>query len=168
MIGTRVRRISHIRAFNLSTSSTDSTDCRRPLNVDGITAEMDVLIHEERKMSSAKLNGVLRVILAASAVLAVSSQVARAETIFLKCGSSNYVVDLTNSTVDGKPATITPLSIDWVHDASGSGITAEIRFHIDRTTGALTGAVTYHVRGGDQFGQIKESCVIGAPPATKF
>lgn len=37
---------------------------------------------------------------------------AQAETIFLKCGDGTMSIDMTNHTVDGKPANITPLQIE--------------------------------------------------------
>jgi len=43
-----------------------------------------------------------------------ASHSAQAEIIFLKCGSMNIItVDLTKHTVNNKPASITPVAIDW-------------------------------------------------------
>jgi hypothetical protein len=128
-------------------------------------------------MSFLRLNGAIRVILAASAVLAASSQVARAETIFLNCTHQNseggysltFTVDLTNSTVENLSATINVTTIDWVRHASNNGITSETYFHINRTTGVLTTWTSYHWSGQTQTSARTDySCTVGGQPPTKF
>ena len=108
-------------------------------------------------MSFLKLTGAVRVLLAASAVFAASSQVARAETIFLKCGDFNtFTVDLLKSTVDNYPARITPLSIEW----QNTGGDFVVNNYIDRATGIMT--MSHH---GHQF---KHTCETVSQPPTKF
>src|SRR5271157_591995 len=78
---------------------------------------------KEGSMSFLKLNGRICVTLAALAMLAASPQAARAETIFLKCGSWDVAaIDLTNRTVNNIPADITPVSIDWDKVSKGGGV----------------------------------------------
>jgi hypothetical protein len=101
-------------------------------------------------VSFLKLTGAVRVLLAASAVFAASSQVARAETVFLKCGDTNtFTVDLLKSTVDNCPASITPLSIKWhVPQDLGSGKSGVTYWHIDRVAATLTNYFTVRDRNG--------------------
>jgi hypothetical protein len=94
-------------------------------------------------MSVLKFN--IRVALVALAMLGASSQVALAETIFLKCGESTFSVDLKKGTVDNTPANITPLAIDWAN-VNQYG---DIHIHIDRAAGTLTESGTYHTQSGD-------------------
>ncbi len=72
--------------------------------------------------------------LAAFVCLAAAFSSARADTIYLKCGVMGpFVVDLTKQTVDGVPASITPISIDWDRNNQyGSQ-----HLHVDRSTGTL-------------------------------
>jgi len=121
-------------------------------------------------MSFFKLNGTVRVMLAASAVLAASSHSARAETVFLKCGELTvYAVDLSNGTVDNLPAAINVTTISWVRNSSGSGITAQVYHYINRTTGVLTRWITYHWRGHTESSARRDlSCAVGGPPPRKF
>src|ERR1700682_593573 len=70
----------------------------------------------------------------------IASRPARAETIFLKCGSMDvFAVDLTKHTVDNAPANITPVAIDW-HNVNQY---ADVHFHIDRTAGTIRRSGTY-------------------------
>src|ERR1700676_1752861 len=108
-------------------------------------------------MSFARLNAVARVAVVALVVLVGSSQVAHAETIFLSCGSwSTLTVDLTNNTVDGMPASITPLSIDYTYNKGDF----PVNIHIDRTTGVLT--FEHH---GHRF--TEGTCTTVSQPPTK-
>lgn len=116
--------------------------------------------------------------LVALTLLVASSQVARAETIFLKCvGQENYntmftfSVDLTNRTVNGKPADITPLSVSWHTSSIGGGITADTLHSIDRTTGIYTFRTVYHAPEGDRIADGTKSpfsCTQVSAPPTKF
>jgi len=118
-------------------------------------------------MPLVKLNGGAGVALVALAVLAASSHAARADTIFLKCGTMNMVaVDLTKHTVDDKPASITPISIDW-ENANKDG---DVHLHIDRTAGTLTISGTYYTQNGNipiPSGS-PDTCTVSSPPSTKF
>jgi hypothetical protein len=122
-------------------------------------------------MSFVKLNGAVRTLLAALAVLAISSPAARAESIFLQCGSGMFTVDLTNNTVDNKPATINATSIDWTWTApTDYGSQSVGHFHIDRIAGTLTYQWSTHFangRTGDLPSQTSP-CTVGSPPPTKF
>jgi hypothetical protein len=94
--------------------------------------------------------------LVAFALLAATCPPARAETIFLKCGSFNpFAVDLTNQTVNAFPATITPIGIDWDQNNQYGNQ----HYHVDRSTGILT--MSGHVRGTDTCSKI-------SAPSTKF
>lgn len=108
-------------------------------------------------MSFVKPNGGVRVALVALVVLVGNSQVAQAETIFLKCGSYTYTVDLTNRTVDGEPAFITPLFIDYTNNKGDF----PVKVHVDRTTGEMTGE--HH---GHSFSD--GICTTVSQPPTKF
>ena len=112
------------------------------------------------KHQSGIVFGVLATVLAAASP-------ARAETIFLKCGQMNLLaVDLTNHTVDGKPADITPIAIDW-HNANQYG---DVHLHIDRTAGTLTMSGTYfRPEGNIPIPQgVPDTCTAESAPATKF
>lgn len=86
-----------------------------------------------------------------------ASNSARAETIFLKCGTFNVItIDLTNKTVDNIPASITPTSIDW--ETHGAFV---VHIHIDRIAGTET--FEHH---GQTFAP--EPCKTVKKPATKF
>ena len=87
-------------------------------------------------MSFLKLNGGICVTLVVLAMLIASPKVAQTEMVVLKCPNTAdmIIVDLTNKTVNNKPANITPTAIDWDVEAS----TGHFYNHIDRTTGALT------------------------------
>jgi hypothetical protein len=109
-------------------------------------------------MSFLKSNGPVSVILGALAVMAVSSQVARAETLFLNCGDWGiFTVDLTKDTVNNVPTNITPLSIDWTNTQGDFPVS----FRIDRVAGALT--AQHHE---SRFGPI--TCALVSQPPTKF
>jgi len=82
---------------------------------------------------------------------------ARAETIFLKCGTFNVTtVDLTKKTVNNNPASITLTSIDW--ETHGEFV---VHLHIDRVAGTET--IEHH---GQRFAP--EPCNTVKKPATKF
>ena len=112
------------------------------------------------------------IVVAALAVL-WSPTSAQAETIYLKCGSYDFTVDLTSNTVNNLPATINTTAIDWVkgpYDA-GSGYTAKEYYHIDRTTGTVTRrneTVSPSGQPGPAPLGTTESCAAGSAPPTKF
>jgi hypothetical protein len=112
-------------------------------------------------MSYLKLTGGAGVMFVAVMMLVASAAAARAETIFLKCGPMNVItVDLTNQTVNNKPANITPVAIDW-QSANQYG---ESRFHIDRTTGILTTSGTYFTSNGNiPMPQGNDPCTVVSP-----
>jgi hypothetical protein len=124
-------------------------------------------------MSFANSNGTVRIILAALAVLATTSEAARAETIFLHCGesASTFTVDLTNNTVDNKPATINATSIDWTWTPPPDQGTQSVgHFHIDRIAGTLTSQWSTHFANG-RTGDLPSqtwSCTVSSAPPTKF
>ena len=91
---------------------------------------------------------------------------AQAETIFLKCGDGTLSIDMTNHTVDGKPANITPLQIDW-HNVNQYG---DVHVVIDRTAGTMTTSGTYfRPEGNVPIPCIAPvSCSVVDQPATKF
>jgi hypothetical protein len=124
-------------------------------------------------MSIFKPNSAVRIILAAFAVLAISSRAVRAETIFLHCGESqsNYTVDLTNNTVDNYPATINATSIDWTETPPPDQGTKSVgHFHIDRIAGTLTYQWSTHFANGRtaDLPRATISCAVSSPPPTKF
>jgi hypothetical protein len=95
-------------------------------------------------MSFLKLTRSVRVTLVALAMLAASSQTARAETIFLTCSvpepNKTFTVDLAKNTVNNLPANINQTAIDWQEklttaDAQTVGVQNN---HTDRTAGTLT------------------------------
>lgn len=107
-------------------------------------------------MSFLKLNGSTGAALVALVMLAVSSQAALAETIYLKCGSFNpLVIDLTKQTVNSYPANITPLSIAWDQNNQAGNE----HYEIDRAAGTLR--MSGFVPGTD-------TCTKISAPATKF
>ena len=109
-------------------------------------------------MSFSKIPGSVAVILAALVVMAVSPQLARADTLFLKCGTfSPLTIDLTRNTVNNIPANITPISIDWTNSQGEF----PVNLHIDRVAGTLT--FEHH---GTHFGP--ETCAAVSQPPTKF
>jgi hypothetical protein len=122
-------------------------------------------------MSFVKLNGGARVALATLAILVASSQVARADTIFLQCDTHTYTIDLTNDTVDNHPATINPTAIDWQTTQDfGNGGSAINYNHIDRTAGTARYGHTVHFPNGvvkDLDAQTASCTKVSAPP-TKF
>src|SRR6516225_1915225 len=76
-----------------------------------------------------------RIAFLVAAVALATSTATHAEMLYLKCGDYNlFAVDLTNHTVNGKPAEITPISIDW-HTVNSFG---DSHMHIDRAAGTLT------------------------------
>jgi hypothetical protein len=133
-------------------------------------------------MSVLKLKGLARAALVALALLAASSQAARAETLFLECtyrfpggndaATNNYTIDLAKNTVNNYPATINETAIDWVEERSySSGTTSTRRCHIDRTRGTLIGQdTTCHPDGTCNTRPWAGAfiCTKGRAPATKF
>jgi hypothetical protein len=107
------------------------------------------------------------VILGMAACVLADSGAAEAETIYLRCTNMNmdmqFAIDLTNNTVDGNPATITPILFHWVRQNDNGSSTA---FNIDRTTGTLTLQGT--IPGVGQTGVVTEACTAESAPATKF
>jgi hypothetical protein len=107
------------------------------------------------------------VILGMAACVLADSGAAEAETIYLRCTNTNmdmqFAIDLTNNTVDGNPATITPILFHWVRQNDNGSSTA---FNIDRTTGTLTLQGT--IPGVGQTGVVTEACTAESAPATKF
>jgi hypothetical protein len=96
----------------------------------------------------------------------IASSSARAETIFLKCGSMNVLaVDLTNHTVNNYPASITPVAIDW-HQINQYG---DAHYYIDRTAGTLTSSGTYYFPSGNRPIPVStDTCSVVSKPPIKF
>lgn len=117
-------------------------------------------------MSFSKLNGSASAMFVALAMLVAGPQVARAETIFLKCGQMNMItVDLTNKTVNNIPANITPVAVDW----NNRNQYGESHFHIDRTTGEMTTSGTYFTANGNiPMPQGTDTCTIVVSPQKQF
>ena len=117
-------------------------------------------------MAFFKLNDGVRVTLASLAVLLASSQMAIAETIFLKCDQMDmFTVDLTKHTVNNGPANITPIAIDW----DNINKFADVHLHIDRATGVLTTSCVYYRDDGDvPIPESTTDCTKDAAPDTKF
>ena len=111
--------------------------------------------------------------IAIAAIAVFWSPAARADTIYLKCGSYDFTVDLKNNTVNNLPATINTTAIDWVkgpYDA-GSGYTGKEYYHIDRTIGTVTRrneTISPSGQPGPAPLGTTESCAAGSAPATKF
>lgn len=107
----------------------------------------------------------VRAALIALAMLVASPHAARAETTFLKCGQNTFAIDTTKQTVNGYPATVTPLAIDWER----SNNVGDVQHHIDRTNGTYTSYGVYHSAHGDKpFPPDTYSCAKISAPATKF
>lgn len=118
-------------------------------------------------MALLNVNVGARAALLALALLVASPRIAQAETIFLKCGPMNILaVDLTNQTVDNKPANITPIAIDWIN-ANQYG---EVHLHIDRAAGTLTMSGTYFRSNGNiPIPHVApDTCTAVSAPSTKF
>jgi hypothetical protein len=107
------------------------------------------------------------VILGMAACVLADSGAAQAETIYLRCTNTQmnmlYAIDLTNNTVDGNPATITPILFHWVRKFENGSFTT---FNIDRTTGTLTLQGT--IPGVGDTGVVTQACTAESAPATKF
>jgi hypothetical protein len=104
-----------------------------------------------------------------------SAQIARAETIFLKCGDANHTVDLAANTVDNHSATINETAIDWAVNMTYSDGTPQTdQYHIDRTTGTLTDTITICFHTGGYKGTCRTNktapvaCTAGSAPPKKF
>jgi hypothetical protein len=94
-----------------------------------------------------------------------ASHSAQAETIFLKCGTTIFTVDLAKSTVNNAPANITPLEID-VHTVDQY---ADMHVRIDRTAGILRLSGVYlRADGNIPIPPHTENCAITRTPKTKF
>jgi hypothetical protein len=122
-----------------------------------------------------RVNMKLSVIAIAVFVLIASAQIARAETIFLKCGDDSHTIDLTANTVDNHSATINETAIDWAVSMTYSDGTPQTdQFHIDRTTGTLTGTSTICFHTGGYKGTCRTNkrapvaCTVGSAPPKKF
>jgi hypothetical protein len=106
---------------------------------------------------------------ATTALLALAaSTAANAQTIFLKCGAMDVItVDLAKSTVNNKPANITPVAIDWENENDSLGI---VHIHIDRSSGTLSTTGTYHLPSGDTPipRTTDDACTVSNQPSTKF
>jgi hypothetical protein len=107
-------------------------------------------------------------------VLAIALAVswpARANTIFLTCGSNSFTVDLTNHTVNNLPASITSTAIDWQKtsypEPGGSAVSYS---HIDRIAGTYMTYFTAHFPNGVTNDSPRDThpCTAGSAPATKF
>jgi hypothetical protein len=118
-------------------------------------------------MSERNMAAKILVILGVVACVLVDSGAAQAETIFLQCSNTDmkmlFAIDLTNNTVDGNPATITPILFHWVRKNDNGSSTS---FNIDRTTGTLT--LQAMIPGVGETGVVTEACTAGSAPATKF
>jgi hypothetical protein len=115
----------------------------------------------------------------ASCLLATAlgvSTAAQAETIYLKCDGSGVSVvvsvDLTNHTVDNRPANITVAAIDWrykqpVNDGSAMG---ETHWYIDRGAGTFTLNSTVFLPDGRTLSipPATGTCAKVSMPATRF
>jgi hypothetical protein len=127
-------------------------------------------------MPTLKLTSVVGVALVALAMLVVSSQTARAETIFLICNvgtnTKTFTVDLTNNTVNNLPAAIDATSIDWkktyTPDGGKSCDIAGENNHIDRTSGTWQTIATIHFCNGVEhtWPPTTGTCTKGSAPAT--
>ena len=96
---------------------------------------------------------------------------ARAQTIFLTCGTSSITVDLTNNTVNNFPAKINATAIDWQSQKPyPSGQTAIAYWHIDRIAGTATHYFTLSGTAGKPVTSAveTESCTRSSRPPTKF
>jgi hypothetical protein len=113
------------------------------------------------------MNRPSKVALLALAVASLCATAARAETIYLKCPpemAEPYVVDLTNNTVNGVQAVVTPISIDW--DMNNN--VADIHHHIDRAAGTETMTGIVHLGGDRPAPTFTSPCVSVSAPAAKF
>ena len=122
-----------------------------------------------------KMHVKLSLIAIALCVLIASAQVARAETIFLKCGDANHTVDLTANTVDNHSATINETAIDWAVNMTYSNGTPQTdQYHIDRTAGTLRDTITICFHTGGYAGTCRTNktapvaCTVGSAPPKKF
>ena len=95
---------------------------------------------------------------------------ASAKTIYLQCGGAWHEkpipIDFSAHTAQGKPAKITPASIDW-DDANSMG---DEHVHIDRTTGMLSTSGVYYTPNGNKPLPHDDpvECKRIKPPKTKF
>ncbi len=116
------------------------------------------------------MNRTSKIALLALAIAPLCATAVQAETIYLKCWADDdpgapLVIDLTNHTVNGEPAVVTPVSIDW--DANNSVI--DTHYHIDRATGTETVTGIIHHGGEDRIApSLTHQCVSVSAPATKF
>jgi hypothetical protein len=118
------------------------------------------------------LKFMMQITLASAAILSFTAAQAQAEKLFLQCTNTDapgdvrkYTIDLAKSTVDNQAANITEASIDWGSSASGSGVTATISNHIDRTKGTMTTVVSYST--GSSSSTVL-TCAKTSAPESKF
>jgi hypothetical protein len=106
-----------------------------------------------------------------AAALSISTA-AQAETIFLKCGSFDLLsVNLTNHTVNNRPASITPAAIDWhIKKQISSNESGDTHWHIDRVAGTFTlSNVVFRPNGNNlNLPTTTGTCTAVSKPATKF
>ena len=120
-------------------------------------------------------NLILRVCRLAALSILFGGTAAQAETIYLQCGQASFTVDLTNKTVNNKPASIDATSIDWndppqTHTRPDGGLDTVTLFqHIDRVQGTYSFRIQVEFPGGVNPGRTNTfSCTVGSAPATKF
>jgi hypothetical protein len=118
-----------------------------------------------------KRKRILKVLGLAAAALFLGGPAAQAETIYLKCTDASareigtFPIDLTNHTVGGLPAVITPISIEW--DANNEN--ADAHYSIDRETGIIIVRSTEHMPNRDiVMSPFRGSCAVVTAPVTKF
>ena len=107
-----------------------------------------------------------------SAAALIGATAAQAETIFLKCGSFDLLsVDLTNHTVNNRPASITPAAIDWhIKQQVSSDETADNHWHIDRVAGTFMLSHVVFRPNGNNLNLPSETgtCTVTSKPVKKF
>jgi hypothetical protein len=104
--------------------------------------------------------------------LTVSSP-ARANMIYLQCGSDSLTVDLTNNTVNRLPANVTATAIYWEYRSPTNEIGYAITYnHIDRAAGTHSNHTLYFLADGHNeygAGKSNQRCAVSrSPPPTKF
>lgn len=100
----------------------------------------------------------------------ITSTAAQADLLYLQCGTTLLVIDLTGKTASGAypgappaPAIITPVSIDF----TAPGEAAHNDYQIDRSAGTLT-VTTVQESNGFRFVSQRATCTQVAAPQTKF
>lgn len=107
------------------------------------------------------------------APILVASRPASAETIFLRCADTTFTVNLDNSTVNNRPATINATSIDWevIPGSSDVTLTAVMYNHTDRIAGTYSSSITYHSSRNGAVNSASSGtvpCTVSSAPPTKF